>query len=154
MMDKVGGIQVVKNRLNNYVEEAIGGGVFNNWRISVTDLDEMPVSTLRFPSVDVVNENYDRRTPEKGSWAYYDFTIFIHDEIDEETSDKNPESHRVMDDADLVVDYLLLMRGDETEKLTYGIYWIDEIRVVKERSAPRNISTLSVRGRIRAKWLD
>lgn len=154
-MSDIGRIYTVKQRLNDYVEAAIGGNVFNDWKIDIQYLGTWPTSTIRIPSFGLMNENYGRKTPEGGSWAFYEFTIFIHNKLDDQYGEGVPDSYESYDDAESVIDYLLSIRGNETEKSTYGIYWIDNLGIYVETSKrPKNVGTISVRGRIRAKWID
>lgn len=151
----LGTIYTIKSRLNDYVTWAIGGNVFNDWRIDINYATAFPTSTLRIPSFDLVDENYGRKTPEDASWVYYDFSIFIHGKYDI-TGGSTPDAKDAMDNGDVMLDYLVGIRGNESEKSRFGIYWIDEILInveTKDRR-PRDIRTVSVRGRIKAKLLD
>lgn len=154
MSDPTGKLQAVKGRLNDYVDAAIGGIVSNDWRISIHHIGTFPVSTIRLPSFDLIDENYGKRTPEVGCWAFYDFSVFIHEERDDSYGVSTPDNYQTLDAADDLLDYLIGIRGNATEKSTYGIYNIFNLRIVEEnpRGGPRDIATVSVRGRIRAKW--
>jgi len=159
MADPVGKPQAVKARLNAYVTAALTSGTFkNDWHISVSNLDrgDLPLTTARFGKYDLVNENYDRRTPEQGYWAMYDFTVFLHEERDSQYGVATPDNYLTLDAIDDIIDYLNSIKGDSTEMSTHNIVWIDNIVATRENIStnPRNISTWSIRGIIYAKWED
>ena len=156
MSDPVGKIEAVKNRLNTYVTNAIGGSAYNDWRIDVNSITSFPLSTLRLPNIDLVHENYGRLTPDAGRWAHYGFTIFIHEERDDQYGVGTPDDYQTLDAADDLIDYLYSIRGNEDEKTDYGIYWIYDLMIeaTNQARSPRDISTINVSGKIRAKWLD
>lgn len=153
-----GKLELVRERLYDYVGSALGGSVYADYRIEVNIVGTYPISHVGIETFNLVTENFGRRTPEVGYWSYYDFYVFIHNKLENEFTytRKVPTDHSVMDDADTLVDYFLSIRGNESEKTNYGIYWIDQIRIerVGQRGRPDNIATCVVAGRIRAKWLD
>lgn len=156
MSDPKGKPQAVKERLNYYVDEALGGTVSNNWRIDVMKLKEFPVSTIRFNDVMLNNMNYGRKTPVDGVWANYMFNVYIHQKIDKSVTGNNPIAYKTMDLADTLIDYLLTIRGDSTERSTYKIQWIDSLSMkeVSPKSLPRNIYSIAVTGMMHVQWTD
>jgi hypothetical protein len=156
MSDPAGKPQSVKDRLNYYVETALGGEVINNWRINIMLLDSRPISTIRFEDITLDNLNYGRKTPEDGEWAEYNFAVYIHEDIDTTVPETNPIAHQTMDLAEDLIDYLVGIRGDSTERSTYKIQWIDNLmaKEVNPSSVPRNIYTISVTGTIHVQWTD
>ena len=156
MADPAGKLLVVKARLNAYVKDAIGGNVYNDWRITMAYVDKFPTSTIRLPQIALTNENYGRLTPDEGYWAKYDFTIFVNEERDDSYGSGIPDTYKTLDAVDDLMDYLIAIRGNSTEMSTYNIYWIDNILANKESmaSTPRNISTYSVAGTLISKWED
>lgn len=156
MSDPAGKPQAVKDRLNYYVDEALGGTVTNNWRINIMLLDDLPISTVRFEDVILMDHNYGRKTPDDGEWAEYGFMIYIHQKIDTNVPPTNPIGHRTMDLADDLIDYLVGIRGDSDERNTYLIQWIDQLsmREVRPKSVPRDIYSMSVSGVVHVQWTD
>ena len=156
MSDPAGKPQAIKSRLNYYVNEAIGGTVSNNWRINIMSLRDFPISTIRFDDVTLDDLNYGRKTPDDGEWAEYDFTIYIHQKIEVNVEPTNPIGYKTMDLVDTLIDYLIGIRGDSTERSTYLIQWIGDLtsKEVRPKSVPRNIYSMSVSGTMYVQWLD
>jgi len=156
MSDPVGKFEAVKNRLNDYVDAAVGGIVSNNWRIGVEYIGTFPMSTLRFGGAQIIDENYGGKVPEAGSWIIYEFSIFVHEKAVSNYLDATPKFYKAMDAADNIIDYLIGKSEDEDEKTDYGIYEIYDLVLdgVQPDRRARNVGRMVITGRIRAKWLD
>jgi len=156
LSDPKGKFEVVKNRLNDYVTSAVGGTVSNNWRIGIELLTTLPISTIRIDPATLIDENYDRRTPERGCWVIYEFTIFVHDEAITTYLDTTPKFYKAMDDADNIMDELISKSEDATEKTDYQIYRIYDLRLdyTQPDRRARNLGRMIVSGRLKAKWLE
>lgn len=156
MSDPPGKLQTVKSRLNYYVSQALGGYASNDWKIKVWRIGTWPVSTMRFPDIDIRAENFGRETPQSGMWAYFRFTVQIHQERDDQYSPEIADHYQVLDAADDLIDYFLGIRGNQIERDTYGIHWIDGISADEEnpRNVPRDVAAVRVSGVIQSKWLD
>ena len=154
--DVKGKFEVVKNCLNNYVYAAVGGTVSNNWKIGIKDLSTFPISTLRFGNVQIIDENYGGLVPEAGSWAIYEFSIFVHEKAVSTYLGTTPKFYEAMDAADDIIDYLIGKSENEDEKTVCGIYEIYDLFLdgVQPDRRAKNVGRLVVSGRIRAKWLD
>lgn len=156
MSDPKGKMQVVKARLNDYVVAAIGGTVSNNWRVGIELLSTLPLSTIRIDPVTLISETYDRRTPEQGYWAIYEFTIFVHEKAVTTYLDTTHKFYKAMDDADDIVDTLISKSEDSTEKTDYQIYRIYDIRLdyTQPDRRAKNVGRMIVSGRLKSKWID
>jgi len=156
MSDPVGRPQAIKDRLKYYVDDALGGSVSNNWRINIMLLPSFPISTIRYDDVTLNNMNYGRKTPDDGKWAEYRFTVHVHQTITTSVPVTNPIGYKTMDLAEELVDYLIDIRGDSTERSTYKIQWIDQLRTreVSPKGNPRNVYTVAVSGTMYVQWVD
>jgi hypothetical protein len=153
--DRPGKFEVVKNRLKEYVESAVGGTVSNNWRLKIYDIGTFPLSTIRFEQGLLHDLTYSTRMPEWGCWILYEFSIYVHEKSVSTYLDTTPKFYLAMDDADLIVDELISKNEDDDEKTNYGIYQIYDITLDFEQPSGRakNMGRMEVRGRLRAKWL-
>jgi len=135
---------------------AIGGTVSSNWKISITSLGTKPISTIKFDNISLNDETYGRLLPGAGSMCIYEFSIFVHDEVDPTYRDTTPKFYKVMDDADDIVTYLKGKDEDDDEKNNYGIYRIFDIDgdfAIPGRE-PRDLGRMVIKGKILTKWLD
>lgn len=154
--DPAGKLEIVKNRLNDFVYVAVGGTVSNNWAVGVQQIGTFPLSTLRFGSLVLMDENYGGKVPEDGCWATYEFSIFIHERQVTTYVDTTPKFYLAMDDADDILDTLISRSEVEAEKNSTGIIKIFDLALdgVQPDKRARNVGRIIVTGRILAKWLD
>jgi len=149
---------LVKDRLMYYVNEAIGGETTTNWHVMVGKYDNKPVSTIKFEPLVWTDPTYGRLVPESGAFVEIIFTIFINEDIDRDFEDEHPYNYKALDAADLVIDYLLTISGNESERINYNIHRIYDIEMNEGGSdnvgRPRDVAIVSVKGKIYAKWLD
>ena len=154
--DPIGKEQVVKARINDYVEAAIGGLVTNNWHLNVARVEriEYPVSKVRIVKLEITDPTLSKTMPYAGSRAEYQFTVFISEYRDVELREEVPDDYLASDYAEELEDYLLDIRGNSSERITYGIDWIDTIKIGEEspRTVPRNIATYSVTFMVYTRW--
>lgn len=155
-------INTVKERIKDYIEEAIGGYVTTDWNMPLGDLiriaDNRPISTIKVEPIEWEDRNYGGKVPEDGAWVVISFIIFIFDDIDRSYEGEHPKDYKVQDHAEDLVTYLNTKRQNDTEKTTYYIHDIYEIGLGKISSRrigrPRRLAGMEVNGKILAKWLD
>lgn len=148
----------IKDRLAYYIDAAIGGEVSTNWHVAVGKYDDKPISTIKFEPLLWDDPTYGRLVPQSGAFVEINFTIFINEDVDRDFEDEHPYNYKALDAADLVVDYLLTISGNESERANYNIHRIYDIQVNEggsDRSGrPRDVAIVSIKGKIQAKWLD
>jgi len=148
----------IKERMIYYIQEAIGGTVTTNWNVDIAYADERPSSSIKFEPIIWDDPTYGKLVPEVGAIVEITFSIHIVNDIDETYDMEYPYNYRVLDDAETLIDYLIDMSEDTTERSTYKILKIydmivDEISSSKANRG-RNISTVEIKGKIEVKWED
>jgi len=156
LADPTGKLEVVKSRLKDYIDAAIGGFASRDWRIGIENIGTFPFSTIRIGSLVLENTNYGRKTPEAGCWAVYAFSIHIQDKEVTDYLDTTVKHYKVMDYADDLKDYLKGKSEDSTEMTSYGIHRIYDLEMEYSQSLrrARNVGRMIVTGKILAKWKD
>jgi len=151
---------MVKERLKNYVVEAVGGLTSTDWNIEINLMksENRPVSTIKFEPIVFEEPTYGRLVPESGSFGIFDFTIYVFDDIDRTQGDEHPSDWAAMDAADAIFTKLLQKSGDATERTTYNIQRIYDINIKEgtseEQRRQRRAARYIVTGSIYAKWVD
>ncbi len=151
---------MVKERLVDYIEEAVGGLVSTNWNIEVNLMrdESRPISTVKFEPIRFEDPTYGRLVPEAGAFANYDFTIYIFDDVDRTQSDEHPSDWAAMDAADAIFTKLLQKSGDATERTTYNIQRIYDVNIkegtAEDQHRQRRMARYILTGRMYVKWTD
>ena len=148
-------IDSVKKRLADCVYDAIGGYVSTNWNISVVKSSELPVSTIKFEPITLVDETYCG-SQSKSTWMYVDFSIVVFSEVDRTGDPSVPINYTGMDYVDSVVDKLLEISDSNTEQDSYRIADIFDIQVTERsfnrRNRNRGVYGFTISGRMRVEW--
>lgn len=147
---------LVKQRLDDYVYEAIGGYVTTNWNTVVTRAKDQPFASIKFEPITWEDETYVSTS--KSAWAYLTFSIVISYEVDRQTDLQHPMNYDAMDKADLVLTKLIEKMEDDTEQTTYKINNITDLHIEdggwdKKARAGKRYQYI-VKGVIKAEWTD
>lgn len=151
---------MIKERLGDYIYDAIGGTVSTDWNIRVTAADSMPISTIKFEPIRWRDEVYGMKmsSTQDGSLVDITFSIFLYNKIERDYEDRFSIDSELMDYADTIIDYFIDKSGDSSEKTTYKINRIynigcDEI-TIKSSDRSRAVNGIIITGIIEAVWDD
>lgn len=148
----------IKNRLNDYVVNAIGGTVSNNWNVNISVFPTDSVATIKIEPDRILNITYGNRVPEAGAFRELSFTIFVSMDIDREQEGHHPINYSLLDYVEHLTDYLIEISGNVIERNTYNIYRIYDLQteeyISHDTSRPRSKSTFVIRGKLLSKFLD
>lgn len=148
----------VKERVQYWVEDAIGGFVTIEWWVNIGKARDEPQSTIKFGKQKNLQMTYGEEIPESGVFKEVPFSIRVSDILERQYPQVYPPNHHAMDAAEVLLDYLYARKSNETEKTTYYIYNIYDLELgeIKDRSTVRNrkMGAVLVSGKLLVKYVD
>lgn len=152
----------IKEKIADYVLEAVGGLVSTDWNIQISLIREhkRPICTIKLEPIKWSDPTYDRLMPEPGGGAQFNFTIYVFDDRDRGQAGEHPADWAAMDDAELIMDKFIEKNDDLTERVNNNIIRIYDINIKeapteeKNKTKQRALSIYMLTARVDAKWID